>query len=135
MTRQEANLIVWNEEGLECQRLYFDYRKTSPGKSVTNEYSDYHTGKYSFQQDSMFFSAQVIFYVIPKVKRQSYVGYLAQIQGGIAYDQVSAHYMKNSPEIWLLGGFKYKGISSCALCDNVPLDIDYSYESRIVNLE
>ena len=92
ITRKQANLIVWNELGVECQRFHFHYLKENPGRSATKyDYSDYHASKYSFEDDLMFFLTHALFFVLPKLRSQSFAGYLAQVQGGLAYDWVSAH--------------------------------------------
>ena len=137
MVRKQANLIVWNELGEECQRLYFHYLNENLGRNLTKfEYSDYHTSKYSFEDDSMFFLTHVLFFLIPNNKSQSYAGYLAQ--AGLGYAWVSAHPMKNSTVIWLLGGFKYQLNSQCKFCVTHTSDrlaINEYYETRIVDLK
>ena len=102
MTIQGPNLIIWNERGNECQRLYL---RTLLLNSDSSPYNFHHMSKYSFKSDLFFFFAKMQFFtVIPQTKSQSYVG---NLPSRLNYVGSSVHFFKaNSSEIWLLGGTK-----------------------------
>ena len=107
MTKQNSHYIIRNEQGLECQRFYLDDSDLTFDEDEEVEYSFYHMAKYSFDDaDLVFFLAHFhFFFVLPKAKDDSFMAFIPSNE---QYVQNTAHIMKNSSMVWLLGGLKIK---------------------------
>ena len=110
LTKENTHFIIRNEQGLECQRFILvdsDFSFLDEYHDDKYENSFYHTAQYSFDDaDLVFFLAYLnYFFVFPKKKDDSFLG---SILNGQLYVQSSAHIMKNSSLVWLLGGLKIK---------------------------
>ena len=105
MTSQNANFIVWNNKGEECQRLYFESVDMGTNRYHDIRHTFYHMSKYSFEEDLFIFLGQLnTFYVIPKDKDKSFE---AAITGSGYFYGSSLHIINNGTEAWLLGGIYF----------------------------
>ena len=104
MTNNSDSYIIWNEDGIECQRFYNQELGRIDAPHVPNFIqSNYHMSKYSFTSDLIFMLlTENYFFVLPEVKDLCFMGFAPLAH---SYASVSAHIMdRNATNIWLLGG-------------------------------
>ena len=106
VTHKDKEFIVWNEFGVECQRLYLYYLSDMNKLTYRPIYSPYHMTAYSFDEDLLFFATTIFnFMVLPQNKHKSYLGQFADYD---QYRYTSIHLLRNSSYAWLIGGYKFK---------------------------
>ena len=137
MTTEKENFIVWDNHGVECQRLrlallYGLARQTYRQNDIYTDYSFHHMSKYSFGSDLMFVLTNYNnFVVVPKVKISTFQ---AKLPGRHYYDLSSAHIMNNdSSKVWLLGGTKV-GVDINRITGIMDRNVYLDYETRILDL-